>query len=1203
NKNVTTGKWVNAYSQEYEENVGYGFDEVCDWSAGITTKAESVHSSISGTLVGVDTDNIDEDTLNAISRAASGYKADPEVNFYVDLPAGTYKVTVYAGGLSNNNTYNLNRIFINGEEVVRDFATDPWNADIKSSNSTLLTLEDLQWTKRITLTDDTKVEIKSYNPAVEAGGGRAYLNAVVIEEAVPGIEVNETNFPDAIFREYVSNNFDTDLDGVLSEKEIENADRIMLDETGVADLTGIEYFTYLKNLHCFGCIILTKLDISKNVALESLNCQNTSISELDVSNNTELLYLECGDNNIGTLDVSNNTKLIKLSCSNTGITKLDISKNTALEVLYCDKNGLTKLDVSKNVALKELLCNGNQLTSLDVSTNTALETFSAANNKYDIGTVGCVYDLSQIASLDLTKVSKWTNATYADGKLSGFRATGKMTVYYTYDCGNDKKEQFGLTLNYTGEHNYVNGVCADCGALEGLLTITEDDSYVYVEGDMNIDTSDPLTMSTFKFYDASGNEVATLELRLGLSYTDTRKSGWLTVDGTTTIMKYAELHYEERKGNKIVISKEVWDSYFGDDVVKCKLVGSKQIEELDIEFDAVWDETSKPGVIMWNKVDSENLEYYMVRLYCNGTIYRTITVSNSSKYDFSQYINESGTYTVEVIAVFNKDLGVKTVMSDAFVYTRPEEELSASAKVWWAAKEGSTTPTIINWEPVPGAAGYSLKFYIEGKSGSYMATVYNTDELLSSFDLSNKYSSLISKAEAGAVLKCEIKALSGDITVVANADDDAVAVSGEYVLAETVEEEIKATVEQTTTDTIIEDIDNVGVDSMADAMQNNEEVLNKVEEVEKDFAKDNNVEVLPPTVEHPEVEAEDVKVVGAALNAASGSSIRLGFEKLDKKEEKHLNEKVYETVIQVDISLKDNEQDVKGKLKAPITITMKPPKGINKHKLVVLHYLDNGDIERIYPKLNDDGTITFSVTSFSAFVFANLVTYDEGVSDTTLPDVAVTPDEPDTPVVPDEPEKPNTPVVPDDEEDDYNYEYDPKDAIENRFAGKAGWQKVSGTWYYFNANGELKTGWVEDTDGKWYYMDEETGKMQTGWLKSKKSGLWYYMDTENGDMKYGGWLCDPESGRWYYLDANGAMCTSWILVDNKWYLLDTNGAMCTGWNLVNGEWYLLGSDGAMLTGWQTVGDKEYYLDELGKCLMNTTTPDGSKVDETGAKIE
>ena len=39
-------------------------------------------------------------------------------------------------------------------------------------------------------------------------------------EITESVEINEANFPDAIFRQYVADNFDTDKDGVLSPQEI-----------------------------------------------------------------------------------------------------------------------------------------------------------------------------------------------------------------------------------------------------------------------------------------------------------------------------------------------------------------------------------------------------------------------------------------------------------------------------------------------------------------------------------------------------------------------------------------------------------------------------------------------------------------------------------------------------------------------------------------------------------------------------------------------------------------------------------------------------------------------------------------------------------------------------------------------------------------------------------------------------------------------
>lgn len=183
---VATG-WTQCLDA-YDATKGYGFDEAIGWGAGVIEKTAS--EKLEGAMIGLDT--TDAVTLNAAYAGVSAAKGDTEVNFYVDLPAGTYDVTVYAGGISQNNTYDFNKIYINGEEVVRDYTTNPWNADAKSSHGKLLSLDDIKWTKTITLTEKTKVEIKASNPAltnvkyygadVASAGGRAYMNAVEITE-------------------------------------------------------------------------------------------------------------------------------------------------------------------------------------------------------------------------------------------------------------------------------------------------------------------------------------------------------------------------------------------------------------------------------------------------------------------------------------------------------------------------------------------------------------------------------------------------------------------------------------------------------------------------------------------------------------------------------------------------------------------------------------------------------------------------------------------------------------------------------------------------------------------------------------------------------------------------------------------------------------------------------------------------------------
>lgn len=114
------------------------------------------------------------------------------------------------------------------------------------------------------------------------------------------------------------------------------------------------------------------IDISKNIALKTLYCQQNKIKVLDVSKNINLEYLNCSENYITDLNVSNNISLGNLKCDFNLLTNFDVSNNKLLTYLSCDSNKLTRLDVSKNLQLNILGCRANQLRDLDLSKHTKL---------------------------------------------------------------------------------------------------------------------------------------------------------------------------------------------------------------------------------------------------------------------------------------------------------------------------------------------------------------------------------------------------------------------------------------------------------------------------------------------------------------------------------------------------------------------------------------------------------------------------------------------------------------------------------------------------------------------------------------------------------------------------------------------------------------------------------------------------------------
>ena len=104
--------------------------------------------------------------------------------------------------------------------------------------------------------------------------------------------------------------------------------------------------------------------------------------------------------------------------------------------------------------------------------------------------------------------------------------------------------------------------------------------------------------------------------------------------------------------------------------------------------------------------------------------------------------------------------------------------------------------------------------------------------------------------------------------------------------------------------------------------------------------------------------------------------------------------------------------------------------------------------------------------------------------------------------------------------------------------------------YHFNAEGIMDTGWYQDAEGEWYYLNSQQGR-------------------DEGCLRIG-WYFDEKDTKWYYLNQ---------------------------------------FTGGMLVGWQNVGDNWYYLSPvkaaghpLGSLYTGELTPDGYPVDENGSWI-
>lgn len=347
----------------------------------------------------------------------------------------------------------------------------------------------------------------------QENGASAQADAAVPEGY---IAINEKNFPDENFRDYVAEEWDKNHDKYFSPSEIANAKWISCDNKEISNLKGIEFFTNIWLLECYynnlttidlshnknlsyinchhnqlneldvsglplletfycGHNALPSIDVSKNEKLEDFDCQDNHLDTLDVSQNKELVKLSCGTNNLTELDVRENKKLKELSCYESKLSNLDLRNQTELEVLKCWKNPLSVLDVSANTKLKTLFVSNTNLTSLDAKNHTALATFGGKNCSYNIAVEGDgKFDLTTLpGKFDASKATATGNGTI-NGNILTVNPNSK-TFRYDYDIGqNNKKMNVVLNVhwhnykwNHDGTKHWRECTTANCPGLTG----------------------------------------------------------------------------------------------------------------------------------------------------------------------------------------------------------------------------------------------------------------------------------------------------------------------------------------------------------------------------------------------------------------------------------------------------------------------------------------------------------------------------------------------------------------------------------------------------------------------------------------------------------------------------------------------------------------------------------------------------------------
>lgn len=273
----------------------------------------------------------------------------------------------------------------------------------------------------------------------QENGASAQADAAVPEGY---IAINEKNFPDENFRDYVAGEWDKNQDKYFSPSEIANAKWISCDNKEISNLKGIEFFTNIWLLECY-YNNLTTIDLSNNKKLSYINCHHNQLKELDVSGLPLLKTFYCGHNALPSIDVSKNEKLEDFDCQDNHLDTLDVSQNKELVKLSCGDNNLTELDVSENKKLKQLWCYENKLSNLDLGNQTELEVLSCGDNPLSVLDVGANTNLEKlfVSNTNLTELNvsantKLKNLDVSNTNLTSLDATNNtaLATFNGKDC-------------------------------------------------------------------------------------------------------------------------------------------------------------------------------------------------------------------------------------------------------------------------------------------------------------------------------------------------------------------------------------------------------------------------------------------------------------------------------------------------------------------------------------------------------------------------------------------------------------------------------------------------------------------------------------------------------------------------------------------------------------------------------------------------
>lgn len=372
------------------------------------------------------------------------------------------------------------------------------------------------------------------------------------------------------------------------------------------------------------------------------------------------------------------------------------------------------------------------------------------------------------------------------------------------------------------------------------------------------------------------------------------------------------------------------------------------------------------------KVNDSLPGFYVICLYKDGnsqTTYQWGDLSdrvNSYVYiDVRPQLIDNGDYTFRVkISSDDNDnptdfsTGCVSQISPVYHYEKPVESISMPTGLEWDAQMKG----LAKWNAVEHADGYDVRLYRDG------SIIYGIDTLpWTQYDFS-------SHMGEGGSYTFVVQAVASDPEQYANSEWSSH--SEPFVISGETDKTLEEILQNDNAVEAVNDLkngDKVNKSELKIAMQSNTSVQSKMQQLESSYIEEQGITMSSPVVEDVAIASERISVLGAGMNAGKGQEVTLKISRPDV--ESPYNPDVYRNVVQFNMDLLIDGAPQK-ELDIPVTVTLPVPDGMNIDRLFILHYSSaDGSYETILPRNNGDGTVSFTITHFSIFAFAE--TQDE----------------------------------------------------------------------------------------------------------------------------------------------------------------------------------------------------------------------------------